>query len=295
MTTTEHWVVERIRTAAASGSAYIPVHAVFGVRAVDASPGRTRFGQAMGSHLLDAAGMLCPGAFLVAADAALGSAIATMLPPADSVLSLSLHAEFFTLDPGAADDFTISAGDVQVGATSGFARGEIVDDRGRTIARLSTQCGYTPVSRSRWSTDPVPVPVPVPNGLTPAASGSGLAAIAEHRAGARIAAETDGALTVAARSTPEICNSRGDLQGGVLGLLVEQALSARLVRGTPALSTASTAELDLHFARAVRADHPQVEITARSEHAGRRFGIARAEGRDGAGRLVVIASGSRFA
>jgi uncharacterized protein (TIGR00369 family) len=294
VTGSEHWIVERVRAAAASGSAYIPVHAVFGVRARDAAPGRTAFGQAMGSHLLDAAGMLCPGAFLIAADAALGSAIATMLPPTDSVLSLSLHAEFCTLDPGTAADFTIRAHDVEIRGTSGFARGEIRDDNGRPIARLSTQCGYTPVSRSRWSTDPVPVPVPSEH-VPSAAPRSGLAAIAEHRAGARIVEDTDDALTVAARSTPEICNSRGDLQGGVLGLLVEQALTARLVRATPALSCASTAELDLHFVRAVRADHPEVEITARSEHAGRRFGVARAAGRDGAGRLVVSAFGSRFA
>ena len=80
----------------------------------------------------------------------------------------------------------------------------------------------------------------------------------------------------------------------MLGLLAEQAITACLIRSAPALADAETMELDISYVRAVRADHPHLEITARADHAGRRFGVARAQGRDDSGRVVVLASGSRY-
>src|SRR4051794_14488094 len=101
-TVNAHWLVEGIRAAAEGHAALMPVHAGFGVRAIDAQPGRSEFGQVMGPWLLDGNDRLCPGAFLVAADAALGTAVATILPIETTVMSLSLHAQFVTLDPGTA-------------------------------------------------------------------------------------------------------------------------------------------------------------------------------------------------
>ena len=114
-----HWLVERIRAAAATQAAFMPVHAEFGVRAIDAQPGRSEFGQVMGPWLLDGHSRLCPGAFLIAADAALGSAVATMLPLDTSVMSLTIHAQFVTLVPGRAGDFTVRGDAVEIGAGSG--------------------------------------------------------------------------------------------------------------------------------------------------------------------------------
>jgi uncharacterized protein (TIGR00369 family) len=293
----KQWLVERIRAAAGEQAAMLPVHATFGVRALAAQPGRTQYGQRMGPWLLDANGLLCPGAFMIAADAALGSAVNTALADGLTVMSLTIHAQFVTLDPGAADDFIVHAEAQHLGATSGFSAGEIVDDGGRLIARLTTQCGYLPLAEP---------PAMIPSDVriadedwttTPAATG--LAPVAERRVGARIVDSRDGEVTISAESGPAVRNSRGVLQGGVLGLLAEQAISACLVRSSPALARAETMELQVSYLRGVAADHPAgrpvVHVTARSEHAGRRFALARATCRDAAGRLVVSATGSRYA
>ena len=278
----------------------MPVHAQFGVHALGARPGHIEFGQRMGPWLLDRHGRLCPGAFLVAADAALGSAIASTLD-GTSVMSLTLHAEFVTLDPGDAAGFTVRGGGVQASAGSGFATGEIIDDTGRLIARISTHCGFLPLTLPPGSAAvgyPISAaPEPAELGALRAAdTGTELAPIAAHRAGATLFADhADDAVQVRATSTPAVRNGRGDLQGGVLGLLAEQAITACLLRGTPTLARATAAELDIAYLRPVRAEVPDVVLVARSEHAGRRFALARAQGRDGAGRLVVSASGSRYA
>jgi len=292
MTAPKEWLLERIRAAAAAEAALLPVHATFGVRAVDAQPGRTAFGQRMGPWLLDRTGRLCPGAFMVAVDAALGSAVNTALAEASTVMSLTIHAQFVTLDPAGARDFTVRARAGHVGPVSGFSSGEIVDDGGRLIATVSTQCGFLGLAA------PPPLssgPVDLAGGDWATGPGDGpLALLAERRAGARLVHAADGRVTVTAASPPTVRNSRGVVQGGVLALLAEQALSACLVHSSAALAGADTMELDVSYLRAVDAEHPDLQITAHTEHAGRRFGLAHATAQDGAGRIVLSATGSRY-
>jgi len=291
----KQWLVERIRSAAAEDVALLPVHAAFGVRALAAEPGATAFGQRMGPWLLDRAGCLAPGAFLVAADAALGSAVNTALADGVSVMSLTIQAQFVTLDPGAAEGFTVRAEAQHVGPSSGFSAGEIVDDGGRLIARLSTQCGYLPIAGPpATERQPVVMADEEWTPVEPDGVGPGLAVIAERRAGARIVDSRDGQVTIRAEAGSSVRNSRGVWQGGVLGLLVEQAISACLVRTSPALARAATMELGVSYLRGVGPDQPGIEITAVAEHPGRRFALAHATGRDAAGRLVVSAVGSRY-
>jgi len=288
----KQWLVERIRAAAAEQAALLPVHATFGVHALDARPGRTAFAQQMGPWLLDRQGRLCPGAFMVAADAALGSAVNTALADGLTVTSLSISAQFVTLEPGSAEQFTVQAEARPLGSSSGFSAGEIVDDAGRTIAILSTHCAYLPLEQ------PPAIargPVRIGEESWPApAEDSGLAPIAERTTGARLVDSRDGRVTLTAESGPTVRNSYGAMQGGVLALLAEQAISACLLRSAPPLRRADTMELHVSYLRGVRPDQPAVEVTALAEHAGRRFALARASGRDTAGRLVIAAVGSRY-
>jgi uncharacterized protein (TIGR00369 family) len=208
-------------------------------------------------------------------------------------MSLTIHAQFVTLDPGVVGDFTVRAEAQHLGSTSGFSTGEILDDAGRLIARLATQCAYVPIAEPP-AIAVGPVRIAEEDWTTPERHG-GLAAIAERRVGARLVDSRDGQVTIDAESGPAVRNSRGVMQGGVLGLLAEQALSACLVRSSPALVRAESMELDVTYLRGVRLDRPGLQVTARAEHAGRRFALARATCRDAAGRLVVSAVGSRYA
>jgi uncharacterized protein (TIGR00369 family) len=289
------WIIDRIGAAAATGSAFVPVHAHFGVRALEARPGHAAFGQRMAPGLLDQHGRLCPGAFLPAADAALGCAVASALPARRTVMSLTIQAQFVRLTPGDATDFVVRGDAVQIGPGSGFAAGEIVDDTGRLIARLSTHCGYLTIPD-------LPPALPFAGhslddslaGYTARETADDELAPLAQAAGARRIDAPEGDVLIRATSTPDIRNSRGDLQGGVLGLLAEQAITACLIRSTPAAAQADNLELDITYLRPVRPDRPDIELVARAEHASRRFALAKAHCTDSTGRLLMSASGSCY-
>lgn len=291
-TSTRPRVLDRIREAALTGEAFTPVHARFGVRAVAADIGHIEMAQAMGSYCLDRHGRLSPGAFLVGADAALGAAVASRLPDLVSVASLTLHLEFVDLRPTPTADFILRAHSRHIGDDTGFASGTIVTDAGRVVARMSTQCAFVPIDAA-----PPVMPGTAIDGSLLTLSDDGdeaLAPIASARAGARLIPGGADEVRLTATSEPEMCNSRGTVQGGVLAMLAEQAVTAALVRSNPALAEAPTMGLDVTYVRPVVPHRPRIEIVARTEHASRRFASAHAVGRDSSGRVVITASGSRY-
>lgn len=285
-------VVDRIREAALTDEAFIAVHARFGVRAVSADVGHVEVAQAMGSYCLDRHGRLSPGAFLVGADAALGAAVASRLPDLVSVASLTIHMEFVDLRPTETVDLVFRARATHIGADTGFADGEIATDNGHVVARMSTQVAFVPID-----TPPAVVPgFPVDSSLLSLADDGdeALSPIATARAGARLIAAGEDEVRLAATSEPDMCNSRGTVQGGVLGMLAEQAVTAALVRSNPVLAEAETMGLDITYVRPVVPERPHIEIVARTEHSTRRFASAHAVGYDNSGRVVITASGSRY-
>ncbi|QTI70991.1 PaaI family thioesterase [Gordonia polyisoprenivorans] len=291
-TTTRPRVLDRICTAAVTDQAFIAVHARFGVRAARAEIGYVEVAQAMGNYCLDRKGRLSPGAFLVGVDAALGAAVASRLPDLVSVASLTIHLEFIDLRPTRTVDFVFRGRATHIGEDTGFAGGEIVTDTGRVVAHMSTQCAFVPID-----TPPPVIPgCPIDASLLTLSDGGdeALAPLATARAGARLLAGGEDEVQLTATSKPDMCNSRGTVQGGVLAMLAEQAVTAALVRSNPALAEADTMSLDITFIRPVVPERPHVEIVARTEHATRRFASAHAVGRDNSGRVVITASGSRY-
>jgi uncharacterized protein (TIGR00369 family) len=285
-------IVDRIRAAALHDRALLPVHAHFGVRAVGAEIGQIEVGQAMGSHCLDRHGRLSPGAFLVGADAALGAAVASRLADRLSVVSLTLRMEFIRLQPAGAEDFLIRGRVAHLGDHSGFAHGEIISDAGDVIAFLSTHCAFTP----NHAAAPAGPGFPIDRSLLSltAHGDEDLGPLATARAGARLVDGNDGEVRLVASPTPEMRNSRGDVQGGVLGMLAEQALTACLIRNTPAVAGADAMELSVTYVRPLRSEQPDIKVVARPEHASRRFASAHAVGYDSSGRVLITASGSRY-
>ena len=284
--------MERVEAAARSGGALMPVHARFGVRAVSADIGQVEFAQAMGSYCLDRQGRLSPGAFLVGADAALGAAVASHLPELLSVASLTIHLEFVDLQAPAADHFVFRARTSHIGESTGFAHGEIVTDRAAVVARMSTQCAFIQISEPPAVVAGAPIDDAL---LTLSDDGdAALSPIATARAGARLTAFGPEEVRLAVTSEPDMCNSRGSVQGGVLGMLAEQAVTACLTTANPALAEAETTELNITYVRPVVRERPHLEIVAKPEHSSRRFASAHAVGYDDSGRVVITASGSRY-
>jgi uncharacterized protein (TIGR00369 family) len=195
------------------------------------------------------------------------------------------------MDAGAAREFCLRAEAAHITESAASATGQIVDDTGRLVALMSTRCAVVRNDRP----PPVGPTYPLDDCLIPAQRPDDeFSPLATARVAARSFSVEDGAVGVAATSTPELGNSRGDLQGGVLGLLAEQAVSACLIRATPALAAADSMDLHVSYLRAVRPDHPHIRIVARPEHASRRFAVAHGAGHDDSGRAIVSVSGSRY-
>lgn len=296
-------LVDLVRAAAAERRALVPVHARFGVRCVGADTGRVDMGQSMGPHLLDGADALSPGAFLIAADAALGAAIATALPTDRAPVSLTLDAQFLRLQVDGCSDFLVTGEVSHLDEGSASARGSIRDDLGRTLALLSTHCAVLP-TRVRRSPGPGASTtsssthcVPLDDMTLPASADHlpGLTPLAAHRAGVRrLPPGTDGDTRLALSAESGMCNSRGEVQGGVLGFVLEQAVTTCLRDQSPAGTNAGTMGLHVAYLRAVRPGQRPLEVVARPEHSGRRFATAHAVMRDGDGRAVASAMGSRY-
>ena len=284
-------IVEVLREAIAANQPFVPVHAVFGVLPVAVGHGTTTFRQDMGSHVLDRHGRISPGALFVAIDGALGSAIGTVLPEGRSLTTLHMRAQFLCLEPAGIGALTVRADVRHVGTDTAIADGEVLDDQGRLLARTSTRCGLLP--------QPSPLRIDRTAAVLPAKpwvdEGPGvLAAVAEHHLGARVAAVEPGHVVLTATPGPAVRNARGHVQGGVLGMLAEQAVTLAVLKASPDLVTSDAADLDFTYVRPATGDGRPLTVEARVEHAGRRFTVARAEVRDCEGRLVLLAAGSRY-
>lgn len=279
----------RLRAVVDAGVNRLPLHGLLGAQIVEILPGRCTFTQRVDSRVLDDAGRLIPGTLFVAADGALGSAIGTCVPASLSMTTLELSVEFVRLGRPSADQLTVWAGLNQVSELSALASGEITAG-GEAIARISTRCALIP----RPPSAPVPTPPDQP-GFPAQPDGPGTDDWRAHLRPRLQSVSADGA-TVTGVADRGLVNSRGDTQGGVLGLLAEQAITAALDVAAPVVGGGppDAATFDVTFVRPSVGNDAVLTATSTVEHAGRRFAVARAVVTDPRGRPLVLARGTRL-
>jgi uncharacterized protein (TIGR00369 family) len=84
----------------------------------------------------------------------------------------------------------------------------------------------------------------------------------------------------------------GRVQGGVVALLADAALSGAVQTVTPVAISFSPVDLKLNYLRPLTSDSREARAQARLIHAGRRIAVASAEVLDADGRTIAVASGS---
>jgi uncharacterized protein (TIGR00369 family) len=288
----------------AAGQAIAAVHDVFGVRMIHVEAGHTVVRQAIDDRHTDSAGRLCAGALLVGIDAALGCAAGTVLGPGRTITTLQIRAHFVRLAMPPGHGLLMRARTVHVDDQTVVACGEVIDDRGRLVATISTRCGVLVQSSSPLSEAPASF-LALESGDQPGHDGGtaragavvdrpALAACATRHFGAKVNAWSADRLAASGTAEPAVANTRGDVQGGALGLFAEQALTAALIHGSPPLRCADSFDLELTFVRGARADGTALSANAVVQHRGRRFVAGRAEVRNSAHEAVLFASGSRY-
>jgi uncharacterized protein (TIGR00369 family) len=120
-----------------------PVSRLVGFRVLPASDSDRREGKAIvvldvDERLHNPMGRLHGGMIAALADAAMGIAFGRTLDPGQDFSTIDLHIHF--MRPVRANRLTASASLIQRGLRIGFVECEIMDDRGREIARASCSC-----------------------------------------------------------------------------------------------------------------------------------------------------------
>jgi uncharacterized protein (TIGR00369 family) len=258
--------LERFRRIAADRTSLAPVHSAFGTVVDHVEQGYIR------AHVpsLPPPVLRGTGAVPVLADLVLSGAVSTTLPAGSYVTTLTMHVA--TLGPLPAAGARLCASGRWTGGDGDSAVGTaaIEDAEGRQIAVVTSRCATVQDGgvRSEFGRHPVPAPLAA---LEPRWDGSGVR------------------LTAA----PSLANAAGAVQGGVLAAVAAHALDVALGAANSRLAGAA-GDLDVAFLRGVPADGAEFSVRAEVVRAGARFGSARAEVRDAAGRLAVVASAAQW-
>ena len=272
-------VKERLRYAQTTGAPFAPAHDRFGIRLTEVRPGYCAGSMPSDPFLIDPAGTLEVGGLLVLADCLLGFAIGSALGPGHriSTLHIRVSAGCGLAAPGPVEGHARS---LHIDEHTGLSSGVITDSAGGEIARISSRCAVLPRAMGQQWVDFTPE-----GHATDVASALGLA----------VESVEPSEVTVRAVAAPSLSNNGGQVQGGALGAVAELALARALNQASPSPAASAARDLEVVYLRGVPADGRTVRCRATILHAGRRFGAARAELTDDAGRLMLTATASRYA
>ena len=115
-----------------AGSAF---HSWMGMELVRAEPGRVEIALEAADHHLNLQGLLHGGVIATLADTATGLAVRTMVPAGRRHVTVQLDVHY--LRPGAPGRVTAVGTTVRVGTSIGYAEADVLDARGRLLARAT--------------------------------------------------------------------------------------------------------------------------------------------------------------
>jgi len=112
-----------------------------GIELVDAGPGTAEVAFEAGPEHVNLQGLVHGGMIATLADTAMGLAVRTVLEPGRRHVTVQLGIEF--LSPGRRGRIVARGRTVKVGRQLGFAEADVVDGRGRLLARARSTLSVT--------------------------------------------------------------------------------------------------------------------------------------------------------
>jgi len=116
-------------------------HRWAGIELTDAAPGRVEVSFEAGPHHLNLQGLVHGGVIAALADTAMGLAMRTKLGRGRRHVTVDLTVEFMA--PGRAGRIVARGRTVKIGRQLGFAEADVVDARGRLLARARSTLSVT--------------------------------------------------------------------------------------------------------------------------------------------------------
>jgi uncharacterized protein (TIGR00369 family) len=128
--------------------------------------------------------------------------------------------------------------------------------------------------------------------LTAALAGKLAAPPMRYLAGLRLVEAAQGQAAFALPASEWLCPPTGKVQGGVIAMLADTALSGAIMTVTPAATAMASIDLKVNFLRPGIADGRELLARGTVAHAGRTIAVAHSEVVDADGKRVALATGS---
>jgi uncharacterized protein (TIGR00369 family) len=311
--------IDQLRAMLAGKTPSCPLNHLVGLKLMEVGAGEATFTMPASPWLASPQGAIPVGALAILADAPLGCAIQTALPPGTGYTTSELSLR--VVRPAQVGTLLTAKGRlVHAGRRVALSEAMIEDDAGRLIAHGSSLCFvFPPVS-------PLPVPPPSsqhvrePEYATPdpylrPVSGaiipqdhwekmSGLEVLTallegelpappvRYLTGLHLveAAHEQSAFTLPASEW--LCPPTAKIQGGVIAMLADAALASAIVTVSPAATAMASIDLKVNFLRPGIADGRELLARGTVAHAGRSIAVGHSEVVNADGKRVALATGS---
>lgn len=313
--------IEQLRANVAAGR-QPPLGHLTGLKLVEIGVGTAVFEMPLSRWLCAPQGPISIGPLAIAADAALGCAVQTVLPPATPFTTAELSLR--VLSPAPVDGSLIATGRlVHARRTISLSEVSLTDAHGRLIAHGSSLCfvqaAITPPLDSPAAPEPAAEPggapqLPDPHLRDPQGTVLPPATWEQRRGlevlqailagelpsppisrltGLRLTSAEEGRVTFALPATEWLCAPpRGRVQGGAVALIAEAALSDAIQTTLPAGTSIAPIDLKVNYLRPAASDGRELVAVGAVLHAGRRIAVASAEVRNADDKAVAVATGS---
>jgi uncharacterized protein (TIGR00369 family) len=293
-----------------------PIAHLSGLRFDAAADGQARFSLPVTRWLQGPKGTVHAGMFAFCADAALGTAVGSVLPPRTGCTTAELSMTFLRSADPAATQLVADAGLVDSNGTNALAQVRVTDDVGTLVAHGTSRYFIFPVEppddadpappqRAEYDT-PDPYLRDAPGSVLgeEAADRSGLDLLIaqvegrlplppiHHLTGIRPVEAAEGEVVFTLPASGWQSNLFGIVYGGSLALLAKSAVAAAAQTLAPPDASYSALDLKVNFLRPVLPDDGELTARGRIVHAGRNLAIGRADVVDQRGKTVVMASGT---
>lgn len=297
-----------------------PINRLSGLYPVEAALGSVTFSMPASPWWQSGVGVFLGGSMAFAADAALGGAIFSTLPPGKVLATSELSMNF--LRPASVASGAINARGrvIQVGRSQGLSEAQIEDAQGRLLAHATSRCILMPLPF-----DPPPPPEsfpPVepdvhdtPDPYLRPTEGEVLSHEAwQEKGGLEIQRRwmkgdipnapvtclfgwrgleiEEGAVAYAMPASEWFCTSPRTFYGGALAVYADMAMNSAITTTIDGQTAYGTLDLKVQFVRAVKPDGRDLVARARVVHRGRTLAVTTCEIEDADGKRVALATSS---
>jgi uncharacterized protein (TIGR00369 family) len=302
-----------------------PIRYLFGLAPTCVEPGGVTFTMPVTGWLLFPQGVVSGATLGILADAPLGCAVQTALPPATPLTTAEISLRFLrTVTPGSGT-LTAKGRLIHAGQTTGVSLVEVTDQAGRLVAVTSTRCAILPRVEVPWEVieqalknpprlrepdwpSPHPYERPVAGEVLAQDiwdGTDGLGVLRSLIAGdlptppiarfcgiAPVEAEPGGSTWTMPASEWLCAPVQGRLYGGAVAMLAGTAIDGAVQTTVPAGTALAPVDLKVYFLRPVSPDGRDLTARGTVIHRGRSTAIGTSEVFDADGKKVAVATGS---